>query len=567
MRFFAARGNRQYTTRLIAGAALSLAVIGANALLTISPAEASSINGPITRTEMLDRAQNWVDRDITYTQTGTWAKDVDGSHTYRRDCSGLVSMAWHLSQSYVTDQFQGSNAMWTTLGSINDFQPGDAMVRSGHIELFAFWKDKNDHSKGAYVYSFNSDGQTVQNPYANNNTGSRGFNGWDDLRTYKPIRRTGIEATEPTPEPEPEPTPVADPNVVQLSGDFNGDGRDDAAMLYLHKDSSIELFTSLANASGGFGAYFGSYKLPANSWKWNSFRTIVGDFNGDGRSDLGAMYYQADGSITMHTALANTSGGFGAFTGSLTVPASAAWKWDAIRLTSGDFNGDGRDDAAMLYHHKDDSIELFTSLGTTSGGFGTFTGSYKIPANAWTWDSFRTIAGDYNGDGRSDLAAMYYQADGSITMHTALANTSGGFGAFTGSLTVPASAYWKWDSVRLTTGDFNGDGRDDAGMLYRYKDESIELFTSLGNASGGFGSFTGSYKLPANSWKWGSFKTITGDHNGDGRSDVAAMYYQADGSITMHTALANTSGGFGAFTGSLTVPASASWYWDAIRLL
>ncbi|MGW3616429.1 GH25 family lysozyme [Micromonospora arida] len=365
----------------------------------------------------------------------------------------------------------------------------------------------------------------------------------------------------------PEPTPVADPNVVQLSGDFNGDGRDDAAMLYHYRDDSIELFTSLANASGGFGAYFGSYKLPANSWKWDSFRTIVGDFNGDGRSDLGAMYYQADGSITMHTALANSGGGFGAFTGSLTVPASAAWKWDAIRLTSGDFNGDGRDDAAMLYGYRDGSIELFTSLGNTSGGFGTFTGSYKLPANSWKWNSFRTIAGDYNGDGRSDLAAMYYQADGSITMHTALANASGGFGAFTGSLTVPASASWKWDAIRLTTGDFNGDGRDDAGMLYRYNDESIELFTSLGNASGGFGTFTGSYKLPANSWKWNSFKTITGDHNGDGRTDVAAMYYQADGSVTMHTALANSGGGFGAFTGSLTVPANAAWHWDAIRLL
>jgi hypothetical protein len=44
------------------------------------------------------------------------------------------------------------------------------------------------------------------------------------------------------------------------------------------------------------------------------------------------MYYQSDCRITMHTALANDSSGFGAFTGSLTVRASAAWKWDAIRL-------------------------------------------------------------------------------------------------------------------------------------------------------------------------------------------------------------------------------------------
>ncbi|WP_124856237.1 FG-GAP repeat domain-containing protein [Micromonospora arida] len=563
MRVFAARSQLRHLTRLVAGVALSVAVVGASGLLAVSPAEASSINGPMTRTEMLDRAQNWVDRGITY-NTDAKVSDAEGAHSYRRDCSGLVSMAWHLSTDYNTQAFQGSNPMWTKFSNWDDFQPGDAMVRTGHMELFAFWRDKSDHRKGAYVYSFNNSGETVQNPYALTNKDARGFNSWSDLTSYQPIRRVNIEAD---PTPEPEPTPVADPNVVQLSGDFNGDGRDDAAMLYHYRDDSIELFTSLANASGGFGAYFGSYKLPANSWKWDSFRTIVGDFNGDGRSDLGAMYYQADGSITMHTALANSGGGFGAFTGSLTVPASAAWKWDAIRLTSGDFNGDGRDDAAMLYGYRDGSIELFTSLGNTSGGFGTFTGSYKLPANSWKWNSFRTIAGDYNGDGRSDLAAMYYQADGSITMHTALANASGGFAAFTGSLTVPASASWKWDAIRLTTGDFNGDGRDDAGMLYRYNDESIELFTSLGNASGGFGTFTGSYKLPANSWKWNSFKTITGDHNGDGRTDVAAMYYQADGSITMHTALANSGGGFGAFTGSLTVPANAAWHWDAIRLL
>ncbi|MFR9778745.1 hypothetical protein ACL02O_22190, partial [Micromonospora sp. MS34] len=171
----------------------ALAVVAGGLVgLSPAPAQASSIEGPISRSEILSRAQNWVDRGITYTQTGTWASDIDGDKTYRRDCSGLVSMAWHLNTSYVTGDFQGSNSRWTTLGSLNDFQPGDAMVRTGHMELFAYWKDKNDHSKGAYVYSFNSDGQTVQNPYADNNFGNRGFNSWSDLTTYKPIRRTNL---------------------------------------------------------------------------------------------------------------------------------------------------------------------------------------------------------------------------------------------------------------------------------------------------------------------------------------------------------------------------------------
>ncbi|MBM0276675.1 FG-GAP-like repeat-containing protein [Micromonospora tarensis] len=348
--------------------------------------------------------------------------------------------------------------------------------------------------------------------------------------------------------------------------DFNGDGRDDAAMLYRYTDTSIESFTSLSNDAGGFGAFNGSYKLPVNSWGWDSFKTITGDFNGDGRSDLAAMYYQSNGSITMHTALANISGGFGAFAGSLTIPASEGRLWDSIRLFSGDFNGDGRADAAMLYRNADTSIDLLTSLGNEAGGFGAFTASYKLPARSWGWDSFKTITGDFNGDGRSDLAAMYYHSNNSISLNTALANANGGFGAFTTSLTIPASEGRLWDSIRLFSGDFNGDGRTDAAMLYRNADTSIDLLTSLGNEAGGFGAFTASYKLPVKSWGWDSFKTITGDYNGDGRSDLAAMYYQSDGSITMHTALANTSGGFGAFAGSLTVPATARWKWDAIRL-
>ncbi|MEV4121747.1 FG-GAP-like repeat-containing protein [Micromonospora sp. NPDC049645] len=348
--------------------------------------------------------------------------------------------------------------------------------------------------------------------------------------------------------------------------DFNGDGRDDAAMLYRHGSSAIELFTSLGNAGGGFGTFTGSYEIPKNSWGWDSFKTISGDFNGDGRADLAAMYANGGGVITMHTALANTSGGFGAFTGNLTIPATAGLQWDGIRLLSGDANGDGRDDAIMLHRNTDTSIDLLTSLGNASGGFGTFTASYKLPKNSWGWDSFKTISGDYNGDGRADLAAMYANGGGVITMHTALANTSGGFGAFTGNLTIPATAGLQWDGIRLLSGDANGDGRDDAIMLHRNTDTSIDLLTSLGNASGGFGTFTASYKLPKNSWGWDSFKTISGDYNGDGRADLAAMYYHNGGAISMNTALANASGGFGAFTTSLTVPDTAGWDWGAIRL-
>ncbi|MEV0153883.1 FG-GAP-like repeat-containing protein, partial [Micromonospora sp. NPDC050686] len=249
--------------------AAALAVVAGGLVgLSPAPAQASSIDGPISRSEVLSRAQNWVDRKITYTQTGTWASDPEGSHTYRRDCSGLVSMAWHLNWSYVTGDFQQSNSRWTTLGSIDDFQPGDAMVRTGHMELFAYWADKNDHSKGAYVYSFNSDGETVQNPYAVNNAGKRGFNSASDLRTYKPIRRTGLTGGA---------TARKGPALARDDGD--------GTMSIYRWNSTGSAFDHTTDYKGE-----GSFNL-ANVGD----RVAAGDVDGDGTDDIVMAYQIADG--------------------------------------------------------------------------------------------------------------------------------------------------------------------------------------------------------------------------------------------------------------------------------
>ena len=47
--------------------------------------------GCIARTTILSRGQDWVDKHVPYSQTGTH----DG---YRTDCSGFVSMCWQASK-------------------------------------------------------------------------------------------------------------------------------------------------------------------------------------------------------------------------------------------------------------------------------------------------------------------------------------------------------------------------------------------------------------------------------------------------------------------------------------
>ncbi|MCT9935392.1 hypothetical protein N5079_34840, partial [Planotetraspora sp. A-T 1434] len=179
--------------------------------MNIAPAAhaASSVGGQISRSEVLARAQNWVDRNVQYNltrQANTLVTDVEGAHKYGPDCSGLVSMAWHISPG----QYGGLNTSgfesWsgkTYLPSLHDLKPGDAILKSGHIELFARWKNESDHTQGAWTYSLNGgadpDGDGWQNDWAKgptaNSHGQRGDESWAGMQNFRPIRYNNIVDT------------------------------------------------------------------------------------------------------------------------------------------------------------------------------------------------------------------------------------------------------------------------------------------------------------------------------------------------------------------------------------
>jgi hypothetical protein len=239
---------------------------------------------------------------------------------------------------------------------------------------------------------------------------------------------------------------------VTGTGDFNGDGRDDV----LWRNDSGALTNWLGQASGGFVSndVNALANLPT-SWQVAG----TGDFNSDGRDDV--IWRRTDGAFTEWLGQAN--GGFVSNDANAWAVLPTSWQVDG----TGDFNGDGNDD--ILWRRSDGAFTEW--LGQDNGGF------VSNDANAFqnlptSWQLAGT--GDFNGDGRDDVA--WRRTDGAFTVW--LGQSNGGFVSNDANAwaTVPTS----WQVA--ATGDYNGDGRDD--IAWR---NSNGTFTNwLGQANGGF---------------------------------------------------------------------------------
>ena len=115
---------------------------------------------------------------------------------------------------------------------------------------------------------------------------------------------------------------------------------------------------------------------------------------------------------------------------------------------TGDFNGDGRLDLAVANVGSNDVSVL---LGN---GNGTFRPQVTYAVGS---DPIALVTGDFNGDGRTDLAVANF---GSNDVSVLLGNGDGTFGS---QVTYAVGS----DPIALVTGDFLGDGRTDLAVDQR----------------------------------------------------------------------------------------------------
>jgi FG-GAP-like repeat/Insecticide toxin TcdB middle/N-terminal region len=191
-------------------------------------------------------------------------------------------------------------------------------------------------------------------------------------------------------------------------------------------------WSCIGNGDGSFS--YQQISFPGGeSFSSGAFIPLIGDFNGDGKSDFAIAV-----AAGLYVFLGNGDGTFTALP-YVTYPSG----WGSLSLSSlqsaiGDFNSDGRTEFLLL--------SASTQYTFISNGDGTFSmQNATLPyGGIFTPSSYPAISGDFNGDGSADFvfqgSTLFYPFLNNVKLPAMITGFQNGLGATTSVTYQPLTA-------------------------------------------------------------------------------------------------------------------------------
>jgi len=274
-------------------------------------------------------------------------------------------------------------------------------------------------------------------------------------------------------------------------------------------------------------------------WLWTtnppSHTTAVNKFE-----DLATFYDYGSCNTRIHAFL--STGSSFSYQGSGGWWSSGGYCLSAVKQTiAGDFDGDGDSDIAVVYYYSnaETRVHVFKSNGTGfvySGSSGWWGSAGGYNANMVKF----AVAGKFNSDNKDDLALFYDYGGGETRIHVLLSTgTSFKYQGDVGWW--GASGYSLSKVVGIAAGNFDEDTLNDIAVMYDYGDGAtrIHVFTSNGR-SFDYSGPGGWWSVPSGYSASKVKHLVAGKFNGaDTRDDLAALYDYGGSETRIHVFLSN----------------------------
>ncbi|HEX9227447.1 MAG TPA: FG-GAP-like repeat-containing protein, partial [Arthrobacter sp.] len=261
------------------------------------------------------------------------------------------------------------------------------------------------------------------------------------------------------------------------AGDANGDRTAD--IVASQADGSVYFYAGTAMRDNGYGS---ARKI--GDFGWDAFDAVITttDFNGDGKADLIAR--MPNGSLWFYPG--NGSGSYGSAT------KIGNFGWDAFNSLTGvgDFDGNGKSD--LLARRPDGTLWLYSGTGVVNSTSSGLLPAKKI--GDFGWEVFTAIIGpgDLTGDGRGDILAR--GSDGSLWVYPGtgrVTSTSSGYGQ---RVKIGDFGWEGFDQI-FGAGDYNADGKNDVigrkpdGSLWFYPGDGAGRLATSRKVGAGWGVY------------------------------------------------------------------------------